>query len=64
MDFGHLWSLSVEEQFYFLWPSVLKRWYKHALVILVGVIVFTPCYEVLLYYGGSDCVAGVTLFQD
>lgn len=48
--FGHLWSLSVEEQFYFLWPSVLKRWYKHALVIIVGVIVFTPCYEVLLYY--------------
>jgi len=22
---GHLWSLSVEEQFYFLWPSILKK---------------------------------------
>jgi peptidoglycan/LPS O-acetylase OafA/YrhL len=22
---GHLWSLSVEEQFYFLWPGVLKK---------------------------------------
>ena len=46
---GHLWSLSVEEQFYFLWPGVLKRWYKHALFILVGVIIFTPCYELVLY---------------
>jgi peptidoglycan/LPS O-acetylase OafA/YrhL len=48
--YAHLWSLSVEEQFYFLWPSVLKRWYKQALVILVGVIVFTPCYELGLYF--------------
>lgn len=48
--FAHLWSLSVEEQFYFLWPGVLKRWYKHALVILVAVIVVTPCYEAMLFY--------------
>ena len=26
---GHLWSLSVEEQFYFIWPSVFKKWYQH-----------------------------------
>lgn len=24
---GHLWSISVQEQFYFVWPSVLKKWY-------------------------------------
>jgi len=47
--FGHLWSLSVEEQFYFLWPSVLKRWYKHRLAILVGVIALAPVGEAILY---------------
>lgn len=26
---GHLWSLSVQEQFYFLWPAVLKKWHRH-----------------------------------
>ena len=31
---GHLWSLSVEEQFYFLWPGVLKRWHRHRVAIL------------------------------
>lgn len=47
--FGHLWSLSVEEQFYFLWPSVLKRWYEHRLAILVSVILLVPVGQALLY---------------
>ena len=34
--FGHLWSLGVEEQFYLLWPSVLKRWHKHRTIILAA----------------------------
>jgi peptidoglycan/LPS O-acetylase OafA/YrhL len=47
--FGHLWSLSVEEQFYFLWPSILKRWYKHRTAILVGVIALAPVGQAILY---------------
>ena len=39
---GHLWSLSVEEQFYFLWPSVLKKWHRHRVAILCGVILTSP----------------------
>jgi peptidoglycan/LPS O-acetylase OafA/YrhL len=42
---SHLWSLSVEEQFYFLWPSVLRKWYRHRIAILVGVMVFAPIYS-------------------
>jgi peptidoglycan/LPS O-acetylase OafA/YrhL len=37
-----LWSLSVEEQFYFLWPSVLKKWHRHRIAILWAVILVAP----------------------
>ena len=62
---GHLWSLSVEEQFYFLWPSVLKKWYRHRVAILVGVVAFSPVYTATLFYFksihrlGSDTLPSV-----
>ncbi|MGA8273903.1 MAG: acyltransferase [Candidatus Sulfotelmatobacter sp.] len=47
---GHLWSLSVEEQFYLLWPSVLKKWHRHRVAILAGVFAFSPVYTAALHY--------------
>jgi peptidoglycan/LPS O-acetylase OafA/YrhL len=53
-----LWSLSVEEQFYFLWPGVLKKWHRHRVAILVGVVAFAPLYRVachlLQLHGRAD----------
>jgi peptidoglycan/LPS O-acetylase OafA/YrhL len=49
---GHLWSLSVEEQFYFLWPGVVKKWYRHRVAILVGVVGFAPVYRVACHLLG------------
>lgn len=49
---GHLWSLSVEEQFYFLWPSVLKKWHRHRIGILIGVIAFAPFYRIMCHLIG------------
>jgi peptidoglycan/LPS O-acetylase OafA/YrhL len=49
---GHLWSLSVEEQFYFLWPGVLKKWYRHRAKILLAVIAFAPVYRVACHFLG------------
>jgi peptidoglycan/LPS O-acetylase OafA/YrhL len=46
---GHLWSLSVEEQFYVLWPGMLKKWYRHRVAILAGVIAFAPVYRVICH---------------
>ena len=46
---SHLWSLSVEEQFYFLWPTVLRKWYRHRISILVAVMVFAPIYSAFCY---------------
>jgi peptidoglycan/LPS O-acetylase OafA/YrhL len=47
--FGHLWSLSIEEQFYLLWPFAVKKWYRHRTVILVSVFLFTPVFRTALY---------------
>lgn len=50
----HFWSLSIEEQFYFVWPSFLllcfwlKRWFKGAVlggVVLVTVVSLAYCLD-------------------
>jgi peptidoglycan/LPS O-acetylase OafA/YrhL len=48
--FGHLWSLSIEEQFYFLWPGVLKLWYRHRVAIVVGVLLSAPLWKAAMLY--------------
>jgi peptidoglycan/LPS O-acetylase OafA/YrhL len=47
--FGHLWSLSIEEQFYLLWPFALKRWYRHRTAIVVCAFAVTPIFQTALY---------------
>jgi peptidoglycan/LPS O-acetylase OafA/YrhL len=46
----HLWSLCVEEQFYLAWPGVLRKWYRHRVAILLGVIALAPLYSAGCYY--------------
>lgn len=46
---GHLWSLSVQEQFYFLWPGVLKKWYRHRVWIAAGTIGAAPLFRVVCH---------------
>ena len=47
---GHLWSLSVEEQFYFLWPGVLRKWFRYRLPILLAVIAFAPLFRIACHF--------------
>ena len=47
--FGHLWSLSIEEQFYLLWPFAIKKWQRHKVAILLCVSAVTPVFQTGLY---------------
>jgi peptidoglycan/LPS O-acetylase OafA/YrhL len=47
--FGHLWSLSIEEQFYLIWPFAMKKWHRHRTAILLGVLLLTPVFRATLY---------------
>lgn len=47
---GHLWSLSVEEQFYFVWPLLFVAFRRSTLVaISAGVICLSPFLRVVAY---------------
>ncbi len=56
MAYGPLWSLSVEEHFYFIWPGLIRfTSARRLLAISAAVCLFTPVLRVyLVTHGGYD----------
>ncbi len=52
---AHLWSLSVEEQFYLIWPLLLGfAGLSRSRTLAIAVIVACPIFRVFAWYGGVD----------
>lgn len=53
--FGHFWSLSMEEQFYMLWPLMFMKIRKiHLKKVLVGIMVVMPVARLFTYLWAPD----------
>ncbi len=51
-EYGPLWSLSVEEQFYLFWPVLVRKVSRrHLAIVCVALIALTPMVRFVLQYG-------------
>jgi peptidoglycan/LPS O-acetylase OafA/YrhL len=58
---GHTWSLSVEEQFYLLWPAViLLAGRRRALWAALAFVILSPALRLAIYYHSREYPIGHT----
>ncbi len=53
-QYSAFWSLSVEEQFYFIWPLIIRKLSRRSLTLLcIALVALTPALRFALLYGPS-----------
>jgi peptidoglycan/LPS O-acetylase OafA/YrhL len=63
MHLPHLWSLAVEEQFYLLWPLVLRWAGRRVLPLVLGLLGIVAVWRGVLLLGGADWLRLTTAFD-
>ncbi|MFM9984880.1 MAG: acyltransferase family protein [Flavobacteriales bacterium] len=58
------WSVGVEEQFYLIWPLLLKTFRKHIIWILFAILVGKPLSIVTMEYYGLNVREGFNVFYE
>ena len=69
--FAQAWSVGVEEQFYFVWPFLLRK-FKNLVVVLIGIILllmavrfaFFPILKFKFHYWNDHVKTAKTFFDD
>jgi peptidoglycan/LPS O-acetylase OafA/YrhL len=56
----HYWSLGVEEQFYLLWPWVVKKTNKHLTIIVVAIITILVALKLFFHFFYMHSIAAAT----
>jgi peptidoglycan/LPS O-acetylase OafA/YrhL len=58
---SHTWTIGAEEQFYFLWPVLIKK-YKNKFAVIAGVMAIYISIHYALYFFGANSIIGRNLF--
>ena len=53
---GHLWSLSIEEQFYLIWPLALAIAFRRRRTIALAVVLAAPLLRIVFYFAGFQYI--------
>ncbi len=53
---GHLWSLSIEEQFYLIWPFALAIAFTRGRKIALAVVLAAPILRIVFYFAGFQYI--------
>ncbi|MDP4266501.1 MAG: acyltransferase [Bacteroidota bacterium] len=59
---AHSWSLSIEENFYLVWPLVFIFGMKSRKIFMFLILITIPFFRIYNFFGNADWIDGLTIF--